>query len=90
MAHRDDVSRVLVCCLECGSAYAARQWPDGSIKLIGQDRCSCGSTEFSIIDDTDDSDSTTASGWPTVHFSDRLVSRLRRSTATDCHRSATV
>ncbi|MFC4544030.1 hypothetical protein ACFO5R_19045 [Halosolutus amylolyticus] len=58
MASRDDVTRVLASCDECGSVYAARQWPDGSVKLIGQEGCSCGSTAFTVLDDADDSDST--------------------------------
>ncbi|WP_425601070.1 hypothetical protein [Halosolutus halophilus] len=48
------MTRVLASCVECGSIYAARQWPDGSVKLIGQEGCSCGSTAFAVIDDADD------------------------------------
>lgn len=58
MAWRDDVSRVLVSCGACGSVYAARQWPNGKIKVIGQEGCSCGASEFRVIDNVDDSDST--------------------------------
>ncbi|ELZ10616.1 hypothetical protein C478_14222 [Natrinema thermotolerans DSM 11552] len=36
------------------SVYAARQWPDGEIKIIGQDGCSCGSTDFELVDDSAD------------------------------------
>jgi len=59
MAQRDDVTRIL--CVDCDSAYATRQWPDGTVKLIGQERCPCGSSEFTVIDDTDDFDSKPAS-----------------------------
>ncbi|MFA9501771.1 hypothetical protein NP511_05950 [Natrinema thermotolerans] len=54
MAHRDDVTRVLATCTACNSVYAARQWPDGEIKIIGQDGCSCGSTDFELVDDSAD------------------------------------
>lgn len=54
MAHKDDVTRVLAACTACGSIYAARQWPDGEIRVIGQKSCSCGSTDFELVDDSDD------------------------------------
>lgn len=54
MAHKDDVIRVLAACTACGSVYAARKWPDGEIQIIGQDGCSCGSTAFETIDESDD------------------------------------
>ncbi|WP_246998424.1 hypothetical protein [Halosolutus gelatinilyticus] len=60
MAQRDDVRRVLAACEECGSVYTAWLWPDGALKVIGQEGCSCGSTAFTVLDD--DSDSTPASG----------------------------
>ncbi|AGB38129.1 hypothetical protein [Natronococcus occultus] len=50
MANRDDVSRELAECTECGAVYAARQWPDGRIKTIGSESCQCGSTEFSLVE----------------------------------------
>lgn len=53
MAQRDDVTKVLAACKRCQSAYAARQWPDGSIQLIGQDECGCGSAEFEVVDGSD-------------------------------------
>lgn len=53
MAHRDDTERVLVACESCESAYAARRWPDGEIRLIGAGSCSCGSTEFEVVEETD-------------------------------------
>ncbi|WP_226481407.1 hypothetical protein [Natrinema amylolyticum] len=54
MAHKDDVTRVLAACTECGSIYAARQWPTGEIRIIGQDGCSCGATEFDLVEESDD------------------------------------
>lgn len=54
MAHKDDVTRVLATCTGCGSVYAARQWPDGAIRIIGRDGCSCGSTEFEPVEDEGD------------------------------------
>lgn len=59
MAGRDDVRRGIAICEECGSSYAARVWPDGTLKLIGREDCSCGSSAFRIVDDTasDESDS---------------------------------
>ncbi len=54
MAHRDDVTRVLAACERCGSVYAARQWPDGTIRAIGSHSCSCGSTDFVLVDTSDD------------------------------------
>lgn len=56
MAHRDDVTRVLAVCVDCDSAYAARRWPDGDVKVIGRDGCSCGSTEFEVVSDPDGPD----------------------------------
>ncbi|WP_049927225.1 hypothetical protein [Halopiger goleimassiliensis] len=53
MAHRDDTDRVLAACAECESVYTARQWPDGSIRLIGQETCSCGSSEFEVVTEGD-------------------------------------
>ena len=38
-------------CEECGSVYAARQWPDDTIRIIGQEGCSCGATSFEIVSD---------------------------------------
>ena len=58
MAGRDDVTRVIAICEECGSSYAARVWPDGALKLIGREDCTCGSANFTVADATDDSDST--------------------------------
>lgn len=53
-AHRDDVMRVLAACLACESVYVVREWPDGEINIIGQEGCSCGSTDFEPIDDSPD------------------------------------
>ncbi|NKE37612.1 hypothetical protein GWG54_17740 [Natronococcus sp. JC468] len=50
MANRDDVSRELAECADCGAVYAARQWPDGTIKAIGSESCRCGSTEFELVE----------------------------------------
>ncbi|WP_345782524.1 hypothetical protein [Halostagnicola sp. A-GB9-2] len=33
--------------------YAARQWPDGDIQIIGQDGCSCGTSTFEVVEQTD-------------------------------------
>ncbi len=54
MAHKDDVTRLLASCTACGSVYAARQWPDGEIRIIGQDGCACGSADFELVDDSAD------------------------------------
>lgn len=51
MAHNDDVSRVLAACDACSSVYAARQWPNGDIRIIGQQGCSCGEESFELVDD---------------------------------------
>nr|WP_121744415.1 hypothetical protein [Natronorubrum halophilum] len=53
MSNRDDVNRGLAECTECGSVYAARQWPTGEIQPIGSDSCDCGSTDFILIEDDD-------------------------------------
>ncbi len=46
--------RTMAECLACGSAYAAKEWPDGTIQPIGtKNGCQCGSTEFQAIEDTD-------------------------------------
>nr|WP_306057092.1 hypothetical protein [Natronococcus sp. AD5] len=44
--------RTLAECLACGSAYAAKKWPDGAIQPIGSTSCECGSTEFQVIEDS--------------------------------------
>ncbi|WP_265110548.1 hypothetical protein [Halosolutus halophilus] len=62
MAHNDDVRRVLAACTECESVYAARQWPDGETRIIGQGGCSCGSTEFDVVDDSGDPESDPRTG----------------------------
>ncbi|WP_306056721.1 hypothetical protein [Natronococcus wangiae] len=54
MANRDDVTRELAECTECGSVYAARQWPDGDIQTIGSDGCRCGSSDFVLIESDGD------------------------------------
>ncbi|ELY58903.1 hypothetical protein [Natronolimnohabitans innermongolicus] len=41
--------------MECSSVYAARQWPDGEIQAIGNDGCSCGSTDFELVQTVDES-----------------------------------
>nr|WP_049889156.1 hypothetical protein [Natronolimnohabitans innermongolicus] len=55
MANSDDANRVLASCVECSSVYAARQWPDGEIQAIGNDGCSCGSTDFELVQTVDES-----------------------------------
>ncbi|WP_394739011.1 hypothetical protein [Natronococcus roseus] len=50
MANRDDVSRELAECTECGTVYAARQWPNGTIKAIGSESCQCGCTDFALVE----------------------------------------
>lgn len=51
MGNGDEVQRVVAECGYCGTAYAARQWSDGTIQPIGSDQCSCGSTDFRVLDD---------------------------------------
>ncbi|WP_255171532.1 hypothetical protein [Natrononativus amylolyticus] len=53
MPERNDVTKVLASCSDCHSAYAAREWPDGEVQLIGQDACECGSTEFDVVEGSD-------------------------------------
>ena len=62
MAHRDDVKRVLAGCEECGSVYAARRWPDGTIRMIGRSTCRCGSSDFVVVTDSGDGVSSADSG----------------------------
>ena len=54
-AHDEHVDRVLASCTECGAAYAAWQWPDGDIRPIGTDTCTCGSDTFDPVDEHSDS-----------------------------------
>ncbi|RQG90028.1 hypothetical protein EA462_08460 [Natrarchaeobius halalkaliphilus] len=58
MANRDDVTRELARCTECGSVYAARQWPGGTIQPIGAGNCDCGSTNFVLVTDAGEDPST--------------------------------
>lgn len=53
MANNDDVRRVLAACTACGSVYAARRWPDGELRVIGQEGCSCGAAKFEVVDESD-------------------------------------
>lgn len=56
MGNGDEVTRVMAECWSCKSAYAARQWADGTVQPIGSDQCSCGSTDFRVLDEvTEDS-----------------------------------
>ncbi|TYL36596.1 hypothetical protein CV102_21320 [Natronococcus pandeyae] len=64
MANRDDVTRELAECTECGSVYAARRWPNGDIQTIGSGSCSCGSTDFVLIDDVEDAENIDSEGSP--------------------------
>lgn len=63
MAERNDVVRVIAICEECGSSYAARQWPGGEIQIIGQENCSCGSADFTVAEPTDDSNIESVEDW---------------------------
>jgi hypothetical protein len=64
MANRDDVTREVAECVECGSIYAARVWPGGDIQTIGSNACSCGSTEFEIVEDVGDDVPSSDDGLP--------------------------
>jgi predicted nucleic acid-binding Zn-ribbon protein len=47
-------------CERCGAAYAAEQWSDGKIRLIGRSGCRCGQASFVAIEaDDDDAQKTT-------------------------------
>jgi hypothetical protein len=49
--------RTIAECLDCGSAYAAEQWPDGTVQLIGtKNGCQCGSTEFQAVGEASTAD----------------------------------
>ncbi|GAB3033387.1 hypothetical protein [Natronobiforma cellulositropha] len=54
MAHRDDVTKVAAVCDHCEAVYAARQWPNGTIRVIGRTRCRCGSESFTALGETGD------------------------------------
>nr|WP_084777840.1 hypothetical protein [Natrialba sp. SSL1] len=42
--------RTIAECFDCGNAYAAKKWPDGTIQPIGtRNGCQCGSTEFQAV-----------------------------------------
>ncbi|TYL35961.1 hypothetical protein CV102_25140 [Natronococcus pandeyae] len=57
MMPEGESKRTLVECLECGSAYAAAQWPDGTVQPIGtKNGCQCGSTEFQAVEETSTTD----------------------------------
>ncbi|AGB36279.1 hypothetical protein Natoc_0414 [Natronococcus occultus SP4] len=45
--------RTIAECLVCSSAYAAKEWTDGTIQPIGtRNGCRCGSTEFQALETT--------------------------------------
>ncbi len=49
--------RTIAECLDCGAAYAAVQWPDGTAQPIGaRTGCQCGSTEFQAVEKTSSSE----------------------------------
>lgn len=50
MANNADAERVVAVCKQCGSAVAGEEWPDGTIRPIGQDGCDCGSDEFAVVE----------------------------------------
>lgn len=56
MTFQDDIRRVATCCTDCGSVYAARRWPDGTLRIIGRDGCQCGSNDLTVVDDPDEVD----------------------------------
>ncbi|UTF55860.1 hypothetical protein NGM29_20470 (plasmid) [Natronosalvus rutilus] len=46
-------TRTIATCVDCGVAYAAEQWPDGTAQPIGaRNGCQCGSTEFQAVKKT--------------------------------------
>ncbi|SFC56563.1 hypothetical protein SAMN05444422_110140 [Halobiforma haloterrestris] len=49
--------RTIAKCLDCGAAYAAKEWPDGTIQPIGiRNGCQCGSSEFEIVEKASSTD----------------------------------
>lgn len=53
MGDRDEATRTVASCDDCGSVYAAVELPGGKIQPIGKRTgCSCGSTSFSKLDST--------------------------------------
>ena len=52
MAHNEDVDRILVECVDCGSVHVARQWPSGDIRVVGRNGCDCGSSDFTPVEST--------------------------------------
>ncbi len=51
MNSEDGESRKMVVCVDCGSAYAAHERPDGAYLPIGSPSgCSCGGTIFDPVD----------------------------------------
>lgn len=51
MGKGNGTHRVMAECEACESAYAARQWSDGTVQPIGSNRCRCGSTDFRVVDE---------------------------------------
>ncbi len=47
MVGKENARRIAAECIDCGSAYAARLWPDGNVRIIGlESECPCGGTRF--------------------------------------------
>ncbi|NHN46980.1 hypothetical protein G9464_05140 [Halostella sp. JP-L12] len=42
----DEPRRVVAECERCGAAYAGREWPDGTVRVIGRNGCRCGASSF--------------------------------------------
>ena len=59
MADDEDVQRGLAICTSCDAVHSVRIWPDGSIRPIGTGYgtdCTCGGSDFRIVDDIDGTD----------------------------------
>ncbi|MFC4246437.1 hypothetical protein ACFOZ7_05430 [Natribaculum luteum] len=51
MASFEGTEKTAAICEQCGSIFAARLWPDGTVRPIGTgERCPCGSERFRLVE----------------------------------------
>jgi hypothetical protein len=53
MSRRDEKTKAVAICENCGEVVPVRVWPDESIHPIGSREGCCGESEYSILEDGD-------------------------------------
>lgn len=59
MTSRNELRKVAAQCRSCGAIHAAEEWPNGSLRPIGQrGGCGCGRSALQIVEHRDADEST--------------------------------